>query len=152
MDAIVNFLQSDPIPVGLGFVAVLVTIGTPIYRWRVSSLGTQTLPSGIQDPASKSDTMDCRYCGGAGSVVAHNDGANVTHATCGVCCGHGTISGSIAAQPDCRRCNGSGRLLTENIQVVRRRRRVRRQHNSLVHPCDVCGGVGKRPGTVGESV
>lgn len=144
MDALVNFLQSHPIPVVLGFIAVLITIGTPIYRWTADE--NRTPPSQpVAYSRSVVETMECRYCGGAGSVIARNDGVQIAHATCGICSGDGVIVGPIVTQPDCRRCNGSGRLLSENVEVVRRKRRIHRQHNSLVYPCDVCSGVGKRP-------
>jgi len=129
-------------------VTVLIAVGTIgiVYRYRRGHPDTEGTVTTAEKPVESiaeptKQWMNCRYCDGTGSVVTHASRYQKQVGTCGICIGHGQILTDLWSQPDCRRCAGSGKLVS---QEYRRIRKVR-QYLAYTQPCDVCGGIGKRP-------
>jgi hypothetical protein len=93
--------------------------------------------------------IDCAYCQGTGSVMTYNDGHTQRSESCGICNGHGQVLTDLWDRPGCRRCGGSGRLVskqyTPSLHVIGRRILKHHQYDTEIQPCDVCRGLGKRP-------
>ncbi len=101
---------------------------------------TEFTPSPGVRPKQK-QLIDCAYCDGKGSIVVSSNSFHTQHGTCGLCGGRGQLLTDLWGQPPCRRCGGSGKL--HSTKAVAYRRRVYR--NTLMEPCDVCGGTGRMP-------
>ena len=97
----------------------------------------------VSDKAEALRLISCQYCDATGRILESYDRFNTVYATCGICNGHGEIKSELWNQPDCRRCNGSGKLITQTTQKIGRRR----HSTKFTQPCNVCGGIGKRPMT-----
>ena len=161
MDALARFIQQHPIPVIIGFVASLVTIGGALLRWRSVAPAAQTspppadasnsiTPSSSSSPPAAEQWHDCAYCDGTGQYVKFANLFRTDHATCTVCDGHGQHFSDLWSQPDCRRCNGSGKLTSTNVDAIvpitlQRRTHLIPKTTKNVDVCDVCSGIGKRP-------
>ncbi|MDC2968670.1 molecular chaperone DnaJ [Candidatus Pelagibacter sp.] len=77
--------------------------------------------SGKKQDIKFSTTDKCDTCSGSGSKPGHNVGA------CNMCGGHGQVrssQGFFTVQQTCPQCSGSGEMIT--------------------HPCESCGGQGKK--------
>lgn len=122
---------------------LLLVIGVGKYRPKVSaSLSGSEIPSTVTHLEER-QFIDCRYCSGKGSVAARWDSYKIQYATCPICSGKGRIFTELWSQPDCRRCNGSGALVSNTSTVISYRRRIHRQTFTDVDICPVCLGIGK---------
>lgn len=111
----------------------------------VETVPTQQPVSEPEAPPEQ-DWIDCAYCKCKGSVIGFRDAHSERLITCGVCSGRGRIFTDLWNQPHCRRCNGSGSLVTNTTQriPIGRRRSIKRW-DTFIDPCDVCGGTGREP-------
>lgn len=154
----------------LGNIASLVTLGpmglamavtvSALLLLMLSKLGpaseTQIKESDeaiIQNPTTRNEAkewIDCAYCDGSSRIIKDRtiiNGVltNTEYETCGICEGRGEILTALWSQPKCRRCNGSGKLVSNSADTINLGLMTCLRPLKQIVPCDVCDGSGRRP-------
>jgi hypothetical protein len=161
LSSVVVLLLDRPI---LFFILLMLTIVLLIWQRassRESPAKTKAYPvePAIAQPASNEPVektwIDCAYCQGSGTLTTYYDGQTTRKEKCGICQGHGQILTELWNRPACRRCEGTGRLVSKEyiptLHNLGYRIVQHHQFNTEIQPCDVCNGTGKRPWQSGET-
>ncbi|GAB5407624.1 MAG: hypothetical protein Aurels2KO_58550 [Aureliella sp.] len=126
MEALTSFIREHPIPVLIGFVASVITIGGAIGR-----IFGYIPPLKFPRRTKTQPRMQCRLCNGTGK---DHVGGVIIPGVCDVCAGKGYVITDRVGQPNCPHCphcRGSGRDTVGNIHIG--------------GACEVCGGIGVLP-------
>ena len=139
----IYFVIKDSIP---GFIVCLaITILLFVVASREKSERTKT-------GSHVKKWIDCAYCDHSGTIVREqiaNSFGETTYRhedTCGVCGGRGKVYTDRWNQPDCRRCNGAGKLRSTSSETVAYMGNMPLNRPLVSYTaCEVCDGVGKIP-------